>query len=217
MNTLRACYRLQRWHSILPDLIILQVSCHRRTRCNSMSECPSQRKSTKMSSQQCVIKRDSYGKDRRVCEESNLHVTRESRHQGLLGSRSSLLNMDELSDVNFINTSEDTLRVYLCSDRRVIKKVVTVYQGKSYDRVRYCMTLLEFHIEKRRSFYLVQSPSNLISSTSEMDHLRRHKLDEILKMNSVTSSLQRRTDPSEILTNLISIIFFSETRMQLSS
>ena len=38
-----------------------------------------------------------------------------------------------------------------------------------------------------------------------------------MKDNSVTSSFERRTDPYQTLTNLTSIIVFSETRMQLTS
>ena len=77
---------------------------------------------TNVSNQQCVIKRDSCGKVRCVYELSNLHVTREPRHQGLPGGRSLALRTDELSDTNSTNTSEDDVRGCLCSDRHVFNK-----------------------------------------------------------------------------------------------
>ena len=87
-----------------------------------MTQCPTQRKSTNVSNQQCIIKRDSCGKVRCVYEMSNLHVTREPRHQGLRGGRSWTLRMDELSDTNSTNTSEDDVRSCLYSDRHVFNK-----------------------------------------------------------------------------------------------
>ena len=56
-------------------------------------------------------------------------------------------------------------------------------------------------------------------SIRELDNVRRHKLVEngCRKVNSVTSSFENRTYPIQTLTNLTSIIVFSETRMQLTS
>ena len=80
------------------------------------------------------------------------------------------------------------------------------------------MTFLEFHIEKRQAFYLVQPPLDLTPSMRELDNLRRHRLVQnvFMLLDSVTSTFENRTDPNLTFANLTSIIASSETKMQLT-
>ena len=84
--------------------------------------------------------------------------------------------------------------------------------------MNFCMTLSEFHIEKRQAFYFVQPPSKLMPSMRELDNLRRQRLVQngFLELNSVTSTFENRTDSNLTFANLTSIIASSETRMQLT-